>query len=194
MYVPAARVKQESKPWPHNFLHTKFGQINESNMDKINIRTSVRADQAFLWDALYHGIYFPSDGAPPDKQIVKIPELALYVENWLKRRTDLGVIAEESAKPIGAAWLRCWTPDRHGYGYIDTKIPELSMSLLPDYRGKGIGTKLLHLLFSLAKDRFDSISLSVSYENPAKRLYERNGFISVDTESGGSLIMQKNLS
>jgi ribosomal protein S18 acetylase RimI-like enzyme len=47
-----------------------------------------------------------------------------------------------------------------------------------NYRNKGIGKALLHEMMSLAKERFKLkfLHLEVYNGNPAKRLYEREGF------------------
>jgi ribosomal-protein-alanine N-acetyltransferase len=45
--------------------------------------------------------------------------------------------------PIGAAWLRLWSKDEQGYGFVDVHTPELSMAVRPEFRGQGIGTLLL---------------------------------------------------
>ena len=81
-----------------------------------------------------------------------------------------------------------WTLER-GYGFVDEVTPELSMSVLPGHRRRGVGTMLLRSLLSLAEERFPAVSLSVSESNPARRLYEREGFISIGESEGGSMKM-----
>ncbi|MBN1914413.1 MAG: GNAT family N-acetyltransferase [Parachlamydiales bacterium] len=46
------------------------------------------------------------------------------------------------------------------------------------YRGKGIGTEIIHHLIRLAKERFhlEILHLEVYEGNPAKKLYEKLGF------------------
>lgn len=102
------------------------------------------------------------------------PDLARYVENWC-RKGDMGVMAEVD-KPVGAAWLRLWSKDNRGYGYLAEDIPELAIALLPDYRGQGIGTALLKHVLHSAKERYPAVSLSIRADNPALRLYQRLGF------------------
>ena len=57
-----------------------------------------------------------------------------------------------------------------------------AMALFPEFRGQGLGTKLLAIARSQAQDRgFNELSLLVFEQNTgAVRLYERNGFKTVD--------------
>ena len=60
--------------------------------------------------------------------------------------------------------------DEDAYRLID-------ISLLPRYRGSGIGTQLLRGLLCEALDAQKPVRLSVLKINPAARLYERLGFV-----------------
>lgn len=79
--------------------------------------------------------------------------------------------------------------ENKGYGYVDDDTPELSIAVLPEYRSQGVGTQLLTHLFTSAYGQ-SSISLSVSADNSALRLYERFGF-EVVSKSNGSLTMKR---
>ena len=88
--------------------------------------------------------------------------------------------------------MRIFTSADPGYGYIDDDTPELSIAMLPEYRGQGIGTQLLTRLLSQVKSLYSTVSLSVSSDNPAWHLYDRLGF-EIVSQSGNSLIMKKDL-
>lgn len=145
-------------------------------MNEVLFRISNKKDQKFLWQALYYAITVPPGAPSPDPEIVKLPELACYVKNWMNRPGDLGFVATENGRHIGAAWIRIWSESEYGYGYIKATIPELSISLLPEYRGKGIGTRLLELLLNDVSKEYEAVSLSVASYSPAIRLYIRNNF------------------
>ena len=147
------------------------------------------SDQDFLWDALYHAIHLPPDTDALPKEIVHDPHLSLYAAEWAKQPNDFGLVAEVKAFPFGAAWIRCWNHTARGFGYVDTEIPELSMSVLPEFRGRGIGTRLLRRLIADCHARHRQLSLSVSRSNPALRLYHREGFRVVSDKEPGSLTM-----
>jgi ribosomal protein S18 acetylase RimI-like enzyme len=149
------------------------------------IRPLDHPDQPILWEMLYHAIYVPVGQAPPPRVILGTPDIAPYAANW-GRRGDLGFLAIEDGTPFGAAWLRLM----HGYGYVADDIPELSIAVLPDHRGRGVGTILLTALIESAKKIYPGISLSVSEDNPAQRLYERFDFQTVGFD-GNSIIMMK---
>ncbi|NLT51657.1 MAG: GNAT family N-acetyltransferase, partial [Ignavibacteria bacterium] len=80
-----------------------------------------------------------------------------------------------------------------GYGYISDDIPELSMSVLEEYRNIGIGSELLTSLFNeLRNRRIAKVSLSVDKRNKAFNFYKRNGFI-ISEELDYSVKMIKEL-
>lgn len=151
------------------------------------IRRANINDEAFLWEILYEAIFIPEGEEAPPPSILEDPEVARYLLDW-GREHDHGWIAEdiENHKPLGAAWLRLWEDDTRGYGFYDPEYPELTIALLPEARSQGIGTRLMERLISAAQDEgYPGISLSVSCQNPARRLYERLGFriVSEDEES-----------
>jgi ribosomal protein S18 acetylase RimI-like enzyme len=158
-------------------------------MDYI-IRRLIPGDEAFLWEMLYQAIYVPEGKPAPPREIVRLPELARYVRGW-GDAGDCGFLASDAAtsQAVGAAWLRLLAGTNRGFGYVDDATPELSIAVLPEYRGRGIGTQLLvHLLESGCG--YSTVSLSVSVGNPAIRLYERFGF-EVVGDNGVSLTMRR---
>lgn len=161
----------------------------------MRIRRATPGDQAFLWEAIYQAIHVPPGQEAPSREAVHLPEIACYVSGWMHGSDgvggDLGFVAEDDGVPVGAAWLRCWKEERRGYGYVDGPIPELSMSLLPSYRGRGIGTMLLRTLLSAAEGRYNAVNLSVSESNPARRLYEHEGFVALTRSEDGSITMMR---
>jgi ribosomal protein S18 acetylase RimI-like enzyme len=99
-----------------------------------------------------------------------------YVDRW-GRPGDTAVVALEGATPVGAAWFRLYRPEESGFGFVDEKTPELSIAVVPSRRHHGYGSKLLSELLARARDGgFETISLSVEDNNPARHLYERYGF------------------
>lgn len=128
---------------------------------------------------LYQSIFSVEGEAKPSREIVNQPEIIKYLCNW-GRKVDIALIAIDSSESIGAIWARLFDETNKTYGYIDENTPVLSMALLPEYRGKGIGTILFNEMIRKAMDAgFNSLSLSVDPKNPALRLYERQGFVKV---------------
>lgn len=158
-----------------------------------SVRRLLPSDQRFLWEMLYQSLHMPEGGPPFPRDVVNRPEVAKYARAW-GRAGDIGFVAVrvESGEPIGAAWLRLPTGGERGYGYVDDETPELGMAVLPVYRGRGIGSDLLGRLLESAGAVYRAVSLSVSADNPAVRLYERAGFGRV-RECGASVTMVKRL-
>lgn len=104
--------------------------------------------------------------------------LVRYARDW-GRAGDMGFAAYIDTEAIGAAWLRLWSVDDRGFGYVDDAIPELVMAVCPNCRKQGVGTALLTHVLETAQDRFPAVSLNVRATNPALNLYQRLGFVKV---------------
>jgi GNAT superfamily N-acetyltransferase len=104
-----------------------------------------------------------------------------YVDGW-QREDDWGVVATEQASPVGAAWWRFFAGDDVGYGFAATEIPEITIGVVAASRGRGVGHQLLRALVQEAREQpLPGLSLSVSRENDAVRLYRQLGFQAVGT-------------
>ena len=138
-----------------------------------------------LREFLYQAIYLPDGVEPPPRSVVDLPELQVYIADFGTRPGDHCLVAEVEKRVVGAAWCRIM----EDYGHIDSSTPSLAISLLPEYRGLGIGTQLLNgLLFLLRENGYRRASLSVQKENPALRLYQRTGF-RILAETGTEYLM-----
>jgi ribosomal protein S18 acetylase RimI-like enzyme len=140
-------------------------------------RDAEASDEPLLREMVYLAVYVPPGHDPPPRAILDLPEVARYARGW-GRDGDLGIVAVDIAtsEGIGAAWLRLWSDQERGYGFTDLATPELTIALLPEFRGRGIGTQLLQHLLARADERYPRVCLSVTLGNPAARLYERLGF------------------
>jgi ribosomal protein S18 acetylase RimI-like enzyme len=63
-------------------------------------------------------------------------------------------------------------------GAADIRI--MDIALLPEFRGRGIGTQLLRGLLAEGAESGRTVSIHVEHGNPARRLYERLGFAPVE--------------
>src|ERR1700740_3266578 len=92
--------------------------------------TTDPADIQFLSEMLALAAAWRSGAVRPStRELLTNRHLAVYVEDW-GRDGDFGVVAEASGRRIGAAWARSFTVERHGYGFVDSSIPELSIAVL----------------------------------------------------------------
>ena len=141
------------------------------------LRAVTEDDIPFLWEMVRYAAHLASEspGAARDD-----PRLRMWVDEW-GRPGDQGLTAFDpgSLRKLGAAWLRL-LPRGSSTGYHDDQTPELGIAVLPDLTGQGIGTMLLSALIEAVKTEVPAVVLTVRTGNPARRLYRRLGFITID--------------
>jgi GNAT superfamily N-acetyltransferase len=75
-------------------------------------------------------------------------------------------VLEAPAGPAGRLYLQ--------------RLPEtlliVDVSLLPEWRGRGIGTAIIEAIFAEARPDGKAVEITVEHFNPAQRLYRRLGF------------------
>ena len=146
-------------------------------MRQITIRR-LRADESeLLKDFLYEAIFIPEGVEPPDRSIIRQPELSLYYEDFGAGKADNCLVAEVEGKVVGAVWTRIMDD----YGHVDDNTPSFAISLYKEYRSQGIGTEMMRTMLDLLKRQgWKRASLAVQKANYAVRMYEAVGFRTID--------------
>ena len=88
-------------------------------------------------------------------------------------------IIEEDGRPIGRLWIDEWRD----------QIRLVDIAFLPEWRGVGVGSRLLHDVLARGDKAGKPVTIHVEAFNPALRLYKRLGFEQVDT-NGMYLLMR----
>ncbi|MGW2543124.1 N-acetyltransferase family protein [Kitasatospora sp. NPDC001574] len=149
----------------------------------IHTRFALAGDVELLRDMVVAAVNWGPGPAAPREAVLSDPRNAHYVDGW-PRPGDLGLVALATREvdrwepaPVGAAWLRHFTEDDPGYGFVGDDVPELSIGVDAAQRGRGTGTVLIRRLLRTAREAgIERVSLSVGRDNPAVGLYSREGF------------------
>ena len=130
-----------------------------------------------LKDFLYEAIFIPEGMELPPREIIEQPELKLYYDGFGIGEADFCIVADDEGKVIGAVWTRIM----NDYGHVDEETPSFAISLYKEYRGQGIGTKLMKEMLYLLKEKgYKRASLAVQKANYAVKMYQNVGFKVVD--------------
>ena len=90
---------------------------------KYTIRELSSNEYKILEDFLYEAIFLPEGVDSPSRDIIKQPELQLYISEFGKE-DDNAFVAEIDGKVVGAVWTRIM----NDYGHIDDETPSLAIS------------------------------------------------------------------
>lgn len=136
----------------------------------ISLRPATDADLPFL-RRLYGTTREPELAQVPwtdeQKAMFVDQQFAAQHEYWHAHYADTSWdVVEDDGKPVGRLYVARWPGE---FRVVD-------IALLPETRGRGIGTRLLEDLFREADAAGLPVTIHVEIYNPAQRLYARLGF------------------
>lgn len=149
-------------------------------MKNYKIRLLDETETPILQEFIYQAI-FQRPGEPLlPRSIINEPTIAVFIEDF-GRPDDNCLVAEIDGRIVGAVWTRLLNGKIKGFGNIDDTTPEFAISLLPEHRGKGIGTDLMRQMLELLKEKgYTQTSLAVQKDNYAATMYQNVGFEIID--------------
>jgi ribosomal protein S18 acetylase RimI-like enzyme len=103
---------------------------------------------------------------------------AWWQEHYTGARFDLVLVG---GTPAGRLYVDEWKRE----------IRIVDVALLPEYRNAGIGTMLLRRVFAQGDAAGKPVSIHVEVFNPARRLYERLGFVEKGMHGDVYLLMER---
>ena len=119
----------------------------KDNKRQYVIRNLRHDEIGLLKDFLYEAIYVPEGVESPASEILELPELKLYIEEFGTRRGDNCLVADFGGKAAGAVWARIMDD----YGHVDDETPSIAISLYREYRGQGIGSRMMQEMLEQLK-------------------------------------------
>jgi ribosomal protein S18 acetylase RimI-like enzyme len=137
----------------------------------IGLRASTAADSRFLASVFSstRADEFASAGLPAEA-ITALLAQQFELQNTYYRRHYVGArfdIVTQAGADLGRLY-HDWSP---------RELRIIDIALLPQYRGHGIGTTIMHDLLAEADRHGLAVSLYVEQENPVRALYRRLGFV-----------------
>ncbi|GCF93200.1 N-acetyltransferase [Enterococcus florum] len=140
---------------------------------KAIIRAMNPQEYPLLREFLYQAIFQRDPQKPIPRSEIDQPSVRIYINDFGQLPDDHCLCAKRDGQIIGAVWVR----NIDGFGTVDDQTPEFAISLLPDYRGQGIGTDLMEaMLDELRQAGYQRTSLAVQKDNYALRMYQKVGF------------------
>ncbi|HSU16256.1 MAG TPA: GNAT family N-acetyltransferase [Longimicrobium sp.] len=101
-----------------------------------------------------------------------------WQEHYSGARFDLVLV---DRVPVGRLYVDVW----------EREIRIVDIALVPEYRGGGIGTMLLRRVFDEGDAAGKPVSIHVEVFNPARRLYERLGFVEKGKHGDVYVLMER---
>ncbi|HEU4558967.1 MAG TPA: GNAT family N-acetyltransferase [Longimicrobium sp.] len=103
---------------------------------------------------------------------------AWWQQHYTGARWDLVLVG---GKPAGRLYVDVW----------EREIRVVDIAMMPEHRGRGIGSILLRRIFREGDALGKPVSIHVEVFNPARRLYDRLGFVQKGTHGDVYLLMER---
>src|ERR1041385_5757351 len=148
----------------------------------ITLRDATESDEPFLRE-----VYATTRA----KEMALVPWTDEQKTAFLKFQFDAQASYYRAQNPTAAFQVICHGDEPIGRLYVvreATEIRILDVTLLPDYRGQGFGSRLIDELLNEAIAAKKSLTIWVEADNPSQSLFRRKGFLMVQEEGFNQLL------
>lgn len=142
----------------------------------ITLRAVADGDEAFLLKAY---------GSIRAEELAQVPWSEAQREAFLKMQFDAQQLHYRTHNPNATHDIILLDEQAIGRLYVarrDYEIRILDLTILPEYRNRGIGTSLIKDLMAEAAQAAKPLTIYVESYNPSYRLFNRLGFNKMETE------------
>jgi len=142
--------------------------------DAIRLRARTPADTAFLRE-----VY----GGTRAEELARVPWSEEQKAAFVEQQFAAQAAQYDAAHPDASFLVIELAGERVGRLYVDrddAAIHVIDIALLPAHRGRGIGGMLLAELLAEARASKRAVRIYVERFNPARRLYDRLGFVALE--------------
>ena len=180
-----AKISKMAKQYEESVSETERKIMVDSSpslksQTKFTVRSLKNNELPMLDDFVYMACFVPEGEEPYPRSIVNDREVRAFVGDMGSQPDDHCLVAESDGEIVGAVWVRKLTDN-------DAKpkdVPQLAISVKPEFRGRGIGTSLMKaLLAKMRQENYEKVALIVDELNfVAQKLYQKLGFVSVGVD------------
>lgn len=143
-------------------------------MEKIQLRKCSDKDCKYIYKLANDEVYRRNSFNP---EFIEYETHKIWFSNSMKNKNRMIYIVSYENKNIGEIIV----------DIIDCKLGEISYVLESNYRGRGIGSKVLELIKRIIIDNFFEIKAlvgKVKEENiPSRKAFLKNGYLEIKTEN-----------
>ncbi|MDR1897794.1 MAG: hypothetical protein LBR10_13495, partial [Prevotellaceae bacterium] len=111
----------------------KAFEVQDLDYEMLQIRPILPNELPVLEDFLYEAIYQPEGAERLPREIIKAPEIDVYIRDFGKAKDDHCLVADWDGKIVGAVWVRILAGEVKGYGNIDDKNTRIDCYLKKVY-------------------------------------------------------------
>lgn len=115
---------------------------------------------------------------------------AIYSDFYGLTAKDLGLYALIENTIAGAIWSRKLNSDHNAVAFIDEQTPVLSIYVLPEFRGKGIGAAMIEQFLLEAAQVSSGLSITIGDDADSIKFFQKYGFEQVSQDP---IVMKKEL-
>jgi GNAT superfamily N-acetyltransferase len=154
-------------------------------VDRISLRPITDADLPFLLQ-LYASTRVeelaPVPWSDEQKAAFLVQQFQAQHAWWQEKYRDARFdLLEVDGVPAGRLYVDVW----------EQEIRVVDIALVPAYRGAGIGSLLLRRVFAEGDAAGKPVSIHVEVFNPARRLYDRLGFVEKGAHGDVYILMER---